>query len=164
MTLAYRMLNWWDRSQLSPSQTPTNHPSRFCWLNWFAVPKGNLLVHLQDICWNIFNNDKSESEAGLWWDEKSRIKISKWMGSMQTVIGTIPTFEHHRCTMHFWKKGKKWSTLSYCFFRIFIKKSWNFAQICLPQEYEDYFFIKKILFFCEKKGDWGMGGDTFINR
>ena len=42
----------WDRSQLLPSQTPTNHPSLFVWLASFSVPKTN--VHsLQKLCVGI---------------------------------------------------------------------------------------------------------------
>ena len=106
---------------------PDQQPSRFFWLNWFAVPKGNLLVHLQDIWWNIFNNDKSESEVGLWCDEKSKIKISKWMGSMPTVIGAIPTFEHHRWTMHFWKKEQKMFNFELLFLQDFHQKIVKFC-------------------------------------
>ena len=41
---------WWDGSQLAPSQAPTNHPSRIFRFNWFSVPKGKSIDHLQDIC------------------------------------------------------------------------------------------------------------------
>ena len=38
-----RPQNRWDGSQLSPSQTPANHPSRFFWLNSISIPKWNCL-------------------------------------------------------------------------------------------------------------------------
>ena len=38
--------NCWDRSQLSPSQTPTNHPSRFIWnILYFYTKKKILGTH-----------------------------------------------------------------------------------------------------------------------
>ena len=60
----------------------------------------------------------------------------------------------HRSNSYLWapsmhyaflkKKGKKCSTLSYCFFRIFIKKLWNFAQSCLnSSRIWGLFFLEK---------------------
>ena len=40
-----RPQNRWDGSQLSPSQTPANHPSRFFWLNSISIPKWNCLYN-----------------------------------------------------------------------------------------------------------------------
>ena len=38
--------NCWDGSQLSPSQTPTNHPSGFIWNFLISVPKRKLWEHM----------------------------------------------------------------------------------------------------------------------
>ena len=65
-----------DRSKLRPSQTPTNHPWKFCWYINSSVPRIKLYTMKSKSCWRLYYIQSKNPIVEMW---SVQICIA-WMG------------------------------------------------------------------------------------